>query len=228
MEKLQKRLHDTIKRSLIALGRYTLEGPHLAAAQRRLQAAEREISTWGQAQAIAQDFAGTDGGEIRKLRHLLRHDHMIPIVRFGKKVFRWEPEMAGALNVPHTRANSDVMVTSAKRLAKALKTKARQKLYLQEGFDEQFVANLIAAADAVAERSKHDDTWKRKRVEATWNLRQALRDAREELRIMDGLLLASTRTNQKLATFWKREKRLMGKVGRPPKKRGAPPPPHSG
>jgi hypothetical protein len=212
---LQRRQWTTIVQAQDFLKQHAEVAPRLVFSRQRLDAIAERISKWGNAQDVAT--GRSYGKAIRRLRLLLRQDHLIPVSRYGRECLRWTAGIERALKVPHARANSATLVLAAERIATAVSPKQRMKLFLEANFPRDFIAQIRAAAKELADCSRQDDTTRRQRIRATLELRRALSEGRRTIATIEALLLPHFRTQPGLARGWRSVARVPRKQGRPKK-----------
>jgi hypothetical protein len=145
----------------------------------------------------------------------VRKDHMLPLARLARRLFRDEPAIQAALRVPHKQAPTKQLLDSAVSITKALRP--HRKFLAESGVDPRRIERLREEARQV--KKLLDAAYARTptSVAATRKLPALFTAAREDLDAMDGIM-RSVATGEDLVT-WRTATRVGKRIGRPRKRR---------
>ena len=197
----------------------TLSDPRFAVALARLDALEATLGPLLVQQFHATNALPAEGGEIRQMTGVLRHDHLLPAVRFGKKL-KLHRDVAGgkqALKVPHATATAEVMAAAGLELANWLKDFESE--YHQAKWNKNFRARIRAASRALQKRARQVNRAKKERSASTAAISATIEEARLELAYVDALLKGPLQKDRPFRSVWLSEKRVWKKKGRPRRRR---------
>jgi hypothetical protein len=164
-------------------------------------------------QATARAGPKYDGITHRQLRATIRQDHMIPIARDGRALFRGEPAVLNVLKVPHAKANDAEVVTAANAMIKTLRPYA--KLFTEIGYPKDFLKTLQDVTKQLNKWATHTAETRSRRIGANTELRDELRAAKDAAAVIDALMLGYARERPALAKHWKRARHVPKRLGRP-------------
>jgi hypothetical protein len=156
---------------------------------------------------------GRMGADTARWRDRLREDFLIPLGRAGKKLLKHSPGSWRAFETPPKRSTAEVVVASARAMAKA--SRAHWKLFVEVGFARNFAARMLKAANELEQRSATGVVARRERSRVLREIEGEVRKGRAILDLMDGLMIAHGREDEVLLSTWKRSKRIPGRIGRP-------------
>ena len=79
--------------------------------------------------------------------HAMREDHMLPLSRMSRRVFKGESALLAAIRVPHKRATAEVMIAAALRMVETLSP--HRRVLKQSRIDPARVTLLKAKAKSL-------------------------------------------------------------------------------
>jgi hypothetical protein len=217
MEDEQRRQIDTIIRVSKFMADQGLDKPPFAIVRKRIDAAAVHLVELAEAQYKAHKRVVQVGWEITALRQALREEHMISIARAGKKVLKDQPEIRDEFATPGKRAKSATLIASARSMAKHAKA-ARNK-FIEQGFPPNFITQMLTATRQLKTLERESDLALRRQKTATAALAADVRDARQDVDILDALLLPRLRDDKDLAFSWRIAKKIRGRRGNPKHRR---------
>jgi hypothetical protein len=140
--------------------------------------------------AAEQEFHRVAGLErtigLSALKVELREMHMKPIVALAQVIAPRAPELAADVRLPHTRASTEFLITSATAMAAAVEP--RQALFVEHGLPAGFVEQLRAATAAVKERVDARGATRVSRVGATATATSLVGRMTEAVAVLDAVL----------------------------------------
>jgi hypothetical protein len=138
---------------------------------------------------------------------------MMPLVKIAKPLVRFAPGTAGALRVPHARADAATVAAAALNLATALKPHI--KLIVSAGYDRNFLHDLRADARALKEAVDFTSKDRQQRSRATHVVASELKKCTGTLTVIEGILMARLAKDPALAAGWRSNRRVTARTGRP-------------
>ena len=213
MERLQERQVQSIHRVHEWLEATVLDEPAIAKQARLLAKVSDALFRLAQEQHSARAGLPSDGIIVRTLAADLRTLRMIPVSRIGKQVLRFVPGAEGALKVPGKSASPARICAAAETMAKFVKPK--WKPFVERGLPRDFAIRMAHDAAALRARLGVTDTARAQHVDATARLARLIGEARREVDILDGLIMAHEARNNPMVKSWKRAKRVGRPRGRP-------------
>ena len=189
------------------LDAHTAELPSTAAsgARKKLDAAIADLATHVADQTGGTVTAQLGTKQVHALRVALLRTHMSPLSRIARVTFAGTQELT-PLRTPRGTPSTERLVAAAHGMAQAAEPHAA--VFISDGLPADFIARLNAAADALLQAKDV-----RKRVHgtttaATTGLTTRLRDARQAISVLDGLVSVELAGRPGLLTDWKVSKRL--------------------
>lgn len=213
MNQRQIRMMATVDR---ALGVAPPAGPgraRIVAAQRDLRAVRETITMLLERQAAPQARRGYTALKLQQLRNVLRIKHLFPVQKRARRLLKGLPGLAASLRVPHAKAKDEELIKAAQRIANAVRPHATQ--FVRVGFAKHFVQQLERAAAALATAANAPGDTVPRAACVPQDLEEAFRDARLALEALDAVVVAHFAPGSEDLKFWKRNKRLRGRIGRP-------------
>ncbi len=190
---------------------------------RKLAELDRAIDRAAQQRRVLMDaYADAMRRErVADLRRQLRREHLKPLIRLAKRELRRVSSTAATLRLPHANAATQEIVDAAALAAKAVAP--HQKLLRDAGFDPGFLRTLRALAKELHSLSTAGPRATINGRSARDDLRDALRDGREVIDIVDARLDAKFgKARAGLVAEWRSARRIGGKPG-PKRQRGRKP-----
>jgi hypothetical protein len=157
-----------------------------------------------------------------RARRAIRTEHLIPIAVRARPLFKHQPDVMGALVLPHARANIRTHAEAALAMAEALSP--FKAFCIKEKFPPRFLEGLRSAGNRLLETATRSTSSRAKRQYSTEQLPVAIRELRRLTDIVDTevkrLILREGRDNlpPAIAYTWG----IAYKVGKPkgrPRKR---------
>ncbi len=194
----------------------------------------KEIAAHGKtirmARAKIRALAGTQSANSGKLpasaavtagaRKKLRARLLIPTARRARKYFSTDPTVLGAMRVPHAHASLAIHADAALAMANALAP--HRKAWRDAGLPSDIVGDLKAAANAIRVTAKRHENAQQTSTSAGRQIDVLIRDARDDIRLVDALLAAEMveraddRKFNGLVVRWHVATRVGRRKGRPP------------
>jgi hypothetical protein len=181
------------------------------------------------AQELAVRVRAGAAAEVRSLTKDLRIDHLIPIVRRARRVFKHESSMIKVLRVPRVRATALKHAHAALAIVKVLRPHVA--FCQTEGFRPGFLTRLREAATELRAKAKRVGQCRADLTRTTWRIRQELREAREAMSIIGPELRALGRdvsgagpvakVAESLFRSWSNAAKVGKRIGRPRARRNA-------
>ena len=217
MESVQRRQINSIVRVTEFMEREQLNDAPFTAVRKRIESAAVHLETLALQQSGAHSLLVGTGNQILQLRVVLREDHLLALARVGKQKMSKVPGIEKALKVPAKRARSETMIAFAKAMAKVIRP--AHAIFVSEGKSVDFLSALLAAASALHEAERRSTEALRQQKAATAALASGVPAAREDVMILDALLLPRRRENKRLDHAWRMAKEVRGRLGRPKKRK---------
>ena len=189
------------------LDAHTAELPNTAASgtRKKLDAAIADLASH-----VADQTGGTIRGQlgtrsVHALRLALLRTHMSPISRMATVTLAGTQDLT-PLRTPRGTPTTERLVAAARGMAQAAEPHA--DVFISDGLPPDFIARLNAAADALLQAKDA-----RKRVHgttsgATTGVSTRLREARQAVGVLDGLVGVELAGQPMLLKDWKVSKRL--------------------
>jgi hypothetical protein len=178
--------------------------------RRRLAELVEELSTHTADQDGSFIESQSQTQKHRKLRQVLVRDHMRAISRIARAELSRVPDFY-KLRIP--RGNLTAPKLHAAALGMAQAAAANAQTFIDAGMSPDFVAELVAAADAMLSAIDDRTLAKGRRRGATVGLKRRLSDARHAVRILDAFVTTALQDDTALLANW----RLIVKVPRQPR-----------
>ena len=148
----------------------------------------------------------------RKLRLTLRIHYMRPIARVAKRMLGVQPELS-MLRMPPEDLGPTDLVGCARGMADA--AEPHSTTLIAGGLKPGFVAQLLDAAKAVEDSLVDRSKSRGRRAGATGGLTKHEKAGREELKVLDALIVPEISGNAELLSEWRSIKKIGRKPGRP-------------
>lgn len=214
MNDRQKRTLRTFQQVVIAAqiapARFGPEGKAIIAHFTRTV---EELDHLGRAQALA-NFKRR-GWTPRKHVENMRQQHMLPLARMGRRLFRGDSAITSALAIPHKRASSDEIFAAADRMVKTLRP--HRKFLAASGGDDKRITILHAEVRRVRAILREADGASADRAVPTRRMADLFASARLDILALDGLVVATR--NKETIRDWKALIKIGGRIGRPKQSR---------
>ena len=169
--------------------------------------------------SVTQHLARTDPA-VSRLRNRLdrmRTEQMLPLARFGLRLFAGDAGMTTALKVPHKRKPTDAILAAAALMVKAMEP--HRALLKREKTDPARIGRLKRDTQLLKKEFRVAYAGVADRAVPTRNLSALLRRARLDLRAMDSLVVAHG--SALLKGQWANAIRVQQRIGRPRKREGS-------
>ena len=192
---------------------WKLDHPPYGAVLKRLHAAAERLPALAKEQSDAHSAWIGNSHMADLLRNELRRKHLIKYARLGKKLFAGQPEAENAFRVPGARASAATLASFSDAMVKVIE-KDLQGFLEQEAppdFIERLqdvVRNLNARQRGIAESIARQKA-------ATAALAKEIPSAREDVKILEGLLEDRLREGGIFATKWLALTRVGKRKGQP-------------
>jgi hypothetical protein len=160
----------------------------------------RAVEVQDAAQRAAKLRIPTRLDRLIELEHALLSAHVGPIVRFGHKRAAKAPMLA-CLRMPRKHCTSRELVTATMEIAALVRE--HRTVFLQEGFPEDFLDQLMPACEAVRAASSEYHACYRDRDDALAQIKRLVRHGRAIAKVLDTLVLAKLEGNAKLRAEWR-------------------------
>ena len=138
-------------------------------------------------------------------REVLWKDHMLPIAGLAREAFG-SPGVEEALRMPKMSADNDRVVAAARGMADAAEKHA--ELFTREALADDFVEQLRAAAQALADSLVARVESVRRRVRATAGVKAQVARGRRAVRKVSVVLRPRLTKDPQLAAAWANAKQL--------------------
>lgn len=191
MDKRQRVQTNSIRAAIIVLERHLPKVADLDEVRRlgkdvtgglaRVTAAELE-------QVKAQHARTGKSGEMEQTKRALRTQHLIRIARRARLLFKHDSRILRALTVPEKHSSSAEHVKAAVAMYRALRPHVA--FCHAEGMRRGFLTDLRAAGERLRLMANESTAARLALSRSTRNLKVALTETRDELRVIDGELRA--------------------------------------
>lgn len=168
-------------------------------ARKRLDETTAQIAAHAVAQIGGRRTAEGETAKQRALRSALRYDYMRPIAIIANQRLREQPDFK-LLQLPPWRVRGQRLIAAARDMANAAEKNV--ELFVEEGLDPEFVAELRAAADRLEQSVDARGQGRAQRAGATAGLKSETRRARARIRLLDSLVRPKLGTNDALLREW--------------------------
>ena len=185
----------------------------LLALMERLRGYVADIDNCVKEQTIAHVDAAVS--HLRRRLNRLRSEQMLPLARFGLRLFAGDAGMLSALKVPHKQAPTDTILAAAALMAKAMAP--HRALLKAEQFDPSRIGHLKRDAQLLKKEFEAAYASLADRAVPTRRLAALMRSARLEVRAMDALVAAHG--SDLLRETWRDAIRVEKRMGRPRKRK---------
>jgi len=142
---------------------------------------------------------------VSALRVALLRTHMTPISRIAHVALPDTDELV-PLRIPRGDPSTEILVAAARGMAQVAGEHA--DVFISAGLPTDFVAQLKAAADALLQAKDARKRTKGKTSGATTSLKDKLREARQSIHILDGLVRKELVGQTGMLKDWNDTKRL--------------------
>jgi hypothetical protein len=142
----------------------------------------------------------------RALRRALIRDHMTPIARIAAADLPRTPELE-ALRLPKGRPTSQKLAAAAHGMAE--KAAVFAQVFTRAGLPDDFVAALIAAADAMIASISERESNRNAVRGATESLATKLAESRRVVHVLDAFVQSKLQSDDGLLASWNRAKRVL-------------------
>jgi hypothetical protein len=139
------------------------------------------------------------------LRTALRTRHMLPIARIARTQLQTVPDYR-KLKLPNIRINSEKLVADARAMGQA--AHEHDTVFVTMGLPTDFVDQLNAAASALHTALISRSAQHGRHVGATKGLKSATTRARQQIAVIDAMLMPMIDTNPALVAEWKSAKAI--------------------
>jgi hypothetical protein len=136
----------------------------------------------------------------RALRSALRDTYLRPIIAIAQARSDDTHRLAG-LRIP-PRGLDDTRLVIGVRSWERLLTEHRG-VFLDEGFEDDFVEQLIAAANAITQAARDAGSCRNSGIVARCAIASLVTEGRKLARVLDALVFAKCRKNPRLAAEWR-------------------------
>jgi hypothetical protein len=218
MTERQQREFDSIRRSRDFLVRLKGLTPELTAIAKKLSDVITRIK------AVEERARGhalpAFGRSVTLQANLLREEHLIPLARRGKQIFRGEPRFERAMRAPHKRAGAEQVLASARQMIAAITPHKRH--FLAAGAAPAFLTDLRAATAQLGANLKLVDKSRRLMDGVNRELKREIAAGRREVHIAASLVPAWVRRHDPrggLDAAWSSVHRVGARIGRPSARR---------
>ena len=190
----------------------TLQGVISPGTRTALLQAIADLDEFSNMQTAGRGAAKGSTKRLHELRRTLVRDHMAPITRIAKVTLPHTPELA-ALKMPRGAPSDSKLASDAYEMANAAAGHAQP--FLDLGLPATFVADLKAAADALAAERNVRANSRVTRVTATKGLTDKLSAGRKIVHVMDALVTKQLKYEPALLAGWRQARRVSRVTGLP-------------
>lgn len=191
-----------------------LGGAASAPAFARLDEALTALSNADTLQAGAVQRAQSDTASLQRLRDDLRDRHVRPIVRIAQARRLEIPNAAMTkFNAAFAKLSDASLLTAARAVAVA--AEENYTVFRDEGLPNEYLDQLRAAVTALENALMQRDGHRASRKRGVTGIDGSLRDSREIIRILDGLVTRQLSHRPDLMAEWKQAIRIKQKPGLP-------------
>lgn len=198
---------SSLRASRDFLDAHKAEAPVTAAsgARKKLDAAITDLAVHMTDQSGGTVTAKLGTKNVKALRVALLRQNMAPISRIAKVTFSGVQELT-PLKTPRGTPSNERLVAAARGMAQAAAPHA--DVFISDGLPADFIARLNTAADALLVAKDARTRVKGKTSGATKGLITRLKEARQVISVLDGLLSVELAGQPVLLKDWKTIKRL--------------------
>ena len=175
-------------------------GPRIASARRNLDDAVAQMTTLAVSQADGRIAGAGATARQKSLRTVLRVNHMKPVAEVAKQLLRDVPEFR-SLTMPRERLGATRLIVTATAMARAAEPYAA--LFTEVGLPDDFLAQLLAAADAVQLSIATRQERLAQRTGATAGLTAQESRARSLFKVINALVVPTLGSDAVLIGKWK-------------------------
>jgi hypothetical protein len=136
----------------------------------------------------------------RALRETLRSEHLRPIVEVAHAKSAEHPMLSG-LRMPDGNLNDTRLGFAARAIATVAGD--HRDVFLDLGFEGDFVDKLVAATDALRAAEAQDIRYRMQSGHATRSIADLVSRARKHARLLDALVMARLAGNDRLIAEWR-------------------------
>lgn len=179
----------------------------------RMRGLVAEIRTCRVTQDLAQKNRAVS--RLRARLDRMRTEQMLPMARFGLRIFAGDAGMTSALKVPHKRAPTEAILAAAAQMAKALIP--HRALLKSEKIDPARIGRLKRETKLLEKEFRDAYAGVPDRAVPTRRLAALMRGARLDLRAIDSLVVAHG--SDALKARWPGAIRMHQRMGRPRKRK---------
>lgn len=176
-----------------------LDAVNQSTARKRLDETVAQLATHAVVQVAGRRTAQGETAKQRALREALRSDYMQPIAVIASQKLREQPEFE-TLRMPPWNMRGERLAAVAKDMADA--AEKYTDLFVQEGLQPDFVAQLRAATDRLDESIGTRGQSQGQQVGATKGLREVAKRARGLFQVLDAQVRPKLGTNDDLLRQW--------------------------
>ena len=177
----------------------TLGAVNRSTARKRLDETTALIAAHAVAQIGGRRTAQGETAKQRVLRSALRYEYMRPIAIIAYQRLREQPDFK-LLRLPPWKVRGQGLIAAARDMANAAEKNV--ELFMEEGLDPEFVAELRAAVDRLEQSVDARGQGRVQRAGATAGLKSETKRARARIRLLDSLVRPKLRTNDVLLREW--------------------------
>jgi hypothetical protein len=149
---------------------------------------------------------------LHAMRLVLIQDHMAPIVSIARVELGSTPEMVG-FRLPRGTPSVPKLAAAAMGMADAAVPHAA--VFVQAGLPHDFIARLIAAADAVVEAKTRREQCRGRVSGATTGIGDRLSAGRRVVDVLHTFVRTATRDEPGLLADWRSVRAVRARTGRP-------------
>ena len=175
-------------------------GPRIASARRNLDDAVEQMTALAVGQTEGRITSAGAAARQKSLRMVLRVHHMKPIAEAAKQLQGAVPELR-SLTMPKERLGATRLIVAATAMARA--AEPYQALFTEVGLPDDFVTQLLAAADAVNRSIAIRQERLVQRTGATAGLTAQESRARTLFKVINALVVPTLGSDAGLLAKWK-------------------------
>jgi hypothetical protein len=149
---------------------------------------------------------------LHAMRRVLVQDHMAPIASIARAELGSTPEMS-AFRLLRGTPSVPKLAAAAKGMGEAARPHAA--VFIQAGLPHDFIARLIAAADAVVEAETRREQCRGRVSGATTGIANRLGAGRRVVDVLDNFVRTATRDDPGLLADWRSVRAVHARTGRP-------------
>ena len=207
MQTLDGRVLESLRASAGVIDTHEEQLPGVAASgqRKKLDQLITEIDAHVTAQAGSDLAAKGATKKHQSLREVLLRDHMAPVARIAQAELPNDPELE-ALKMPLGKPSIERLRAAALGMAKAAEPFA--DVFVKSGLPSDFIAQLVASANATVATIGNRKQSKVNRIGATKGIRTTLSQARKTVRALDALVTSAAKDDPALLAAWKSAQRV--------------------